>query len=145
MTNQKLLAAAAAVLAAYPDAQEVHVCEDGNVFLPERKQLAQAHCTASRLPAPVAVSRKAVEAQRRVVDTVRRPKDEAANAAQPDRGGEDQETEQDQVLADAEEAELDPDVLEAEGRGVEPQVEEEKKVAAKPAPKGKGKAKGKKK
>lgn len=71
------MAAAAAVFAAYPDALEVHVCEDGNVFLPERKQLAQAHCTANRLPAPMLVSRKTAESAMRLTDSVKQAKAEA--------------------------------------------------------------------
>lgn len=76
------MAAAAAVFAAYPDALEVHVCEDGNVFLPERKQLAQAHCTANRLPAPMLVSRKTAESAMRLTDSVKQAKAEAKAKAE---------------------------------------------------------------
>lgn len=59
----KLLAAAIAVFAAHPDAENVYVCEDGNVFLEERKSLAENHCRSERLDAPRLVSRAEVEGE----------------------------------------------------------------------------------
>ncbi len=73
----KLIAAAAVVFADHPDAKAVYVCEDGNVFLEERKNLAESHCMTSRLPKPVLLLREAVEAR---TDHERRA-DEEAEAA----------------------------------------------------------------
>lgn len=56
----KLMTAAAAVFEAYPEAEAVFVCEDGNVFLEERKNLAENHCRTERLPAPKLVKRTEV-------------------------------------------------------------------------------------
>ena len=61
MSTSKLLAAIVAVFAAHPEAENVYVCEDGNVFLEERKNLAENHCRSERLDAPRLVSRADVE------------------------------------------------------------------------------------
>ncbi len=59
----KLIAAAAVVFADHPDAKAVYVCEDGNVFLEERKNLAESHCMTSRLRKPDLVKREDVDAR----------------------------------------------------------------------------------
>ena len=59
--NKQLLTAALAVFATYPEAEEVLVCEDGNVFLAERRNLAENHCREARIPAPIVVKREEVE------------------------------------------------------------------------------------
>lgn len=59
--NKQLLAAAIAVFDTYPEAEEVLVCEDGNVFLAERRNLAENHCREARMPAPILVKREDIE------------------------------------------------------------------------------------
>lgn len=51
------MAAAAMVLDAYPLAEAVYVCDDGNVFLEESKNLAENHCRTMRLNPPQLVRR----------------------------------------------------------------------------------------
>ncbi len=53
----KLMAAAVAVFEAYPEAEAVFVCDDGNVFLEERQNLAENHCRTERLSKPTLVRR----------------------------------------------------------------------------------------
>jgi hypothetical protein len=54
---KSILAAAMACFANHPDEVEVHVTEDGNAWLGAHKNLAQAHASLEKLPAPVTVSR----------------------------------------------------------------------------------------
>lgn len=81
--NKQLLAAVVAVFATYPEAKAVYVCEDGSVFLEERKNLAENHCRSERLGAPALVTRDEVEGTAQVDKRteLERCADEEAEAA----------------------------------------------------------------
>lgn len=72
--NKSFLAAIVAVFAHYPEAQAVYVCEDGSVFLEERRNLAENYSRENRFGAPKLVTREEAddlnEAMKRVEASV---------------------------------------------------------------------------
>jgi hypothetical protein len=140
-----LLAAAAAVFATNPVADEVFVCEDGNAFLPHAKQLAFAHARSAKLPDPVSVRRDQIPASVAVeqAKAAAAPRKKAEQEAPPAEEATDQGGTADEDAADDEEAAADADAeKEAQAAAYEAAAEKEppaKENAPAKAPKaGKG-------
>lgn len=86
---KSILAAALACFTDHPAEVQVHVTEDGNAWLGAHRNLAQAHASHSKLPAPVTVTRADVGLEE-----------------VPQGQGQDQGQEQDQVQEQVQEQDL---------------------------------------